>query len=55
MINSILVSPLVFTIAILTLVGWCIFSVFGGVGLASLPYDLLNEYKHRSRPITRQV
>lgn len=54
-INSVLVSPLVFIIAIMTLIGWFIFAVFGGVGLASIPYDLLNDFKHRTRPITRQV
>jgi LMBR1 domain-containing protein 1 len=54
-INSVVVSPGVFIIAVVTLVGWLIFSIFCGVGMAALPYDLLNEFKHRSRPISRQT
>lgn len=51
-VNSVLVSPVVFIVAVLTLIGWVVFSVFCGVGMASLPYDWLNEFKHRPRPIT---
>lgn len=50
--NNVLVSPIVFIVAVLTLLGWAVFSVFCGVGMASLPYDWLNEFKHRPRPIT---
>ena len=39
----------------MTLLGWCLFSVFAGVGMTQLPYDLLNEFKHRPKPITREV
>jgi LMBR1 domain-containing protein 1 len=46
-------SPIVFIVAIVTLVGWLIFSVFAGVGMVSLPYDWLNEFKHRPKPITK--
>jgi hypothetical protein len=51
-INSVVVSPIVFVVAVLTLIGWAIFSVFCGVGMAALPYDWLYEFKHRPRPIT---
>ncbi|KAJ3346543.1 hypothetical protein HDU91_007013 [Kappamyces sp. JEL0680] len=51
-VNSVVVSPLVFIVAVLTLLGWAIFSVFCGVGMAALPYDMLHEFKHRPRPIT---
>jgi LMBR1 domain-containing protein 1 len=51
-VNSVVSSPVVFLIAVTTLVGWAIFSVFAGVGMAALPYDWLNEFKHRPRPIT---
>jgi hypothetical protein len=54
-VNSIVISPFVFIVAVLTLVGWLIFSIFCGVGMAALPYDWLNEFKHRPRPITTQV
>ncbi|KAI8909694.1 hypothetical protein EDD86DRAFT_238344 [Gorgonomyces haynaldii] len=54
-VNSVVVSIGVFVIAVTTLLGWVIFAAFGGVGMASFPYDLLEEFKHRSRPITRQT
>lgn len=53
-INSVVVSPIVFIVATLTLIGWFVFSVFAGVGMSSLPYDWLNEFKHRPKPITAQ-
>ncbi|KAJ1566979.1 hypothetical protein HK405_007670, partial [Cladochytrium tenue] len=46
------VSGLVYTVALVTLAGWLIFSVFGGVGLVCLPYDLFQEFQHRPKPIT---
>jgi LMBR1 domain-containing protein 1 len=51
-VNSVVASPVVFVVAITTLVGWAIFSVFAGVGMAALPYDWLNDFKHRPKPIT---
>ncbi|KAJ3252554.1 hypothetical protein HK103_001406 [Boothiomyces macroporosus] len=51
-VNDVVVSPGVFIVAVMTLVGWAIFSVFCGVGMAALPYDWLNEFKHRPKPIT---
>eukprot|EP00842_Homolaphlyctis_polyrhiza_P000811 jgi/Hompol1/1730/HPOL_005041-RA len=52
--NDIVVSVGVFIVAVVTLIGWVIFAVFGGVGMASLPYDMLNEFQHRPKPITSQ-
>ncbi|KAJ3186814.1 hypothetical protein HK101_009569 [Irineochytrium annulatum] len=46
------VSWLVYTVAIVSFVGWIIFTVFGGVGLVALPYDLILEFQHRPKPIT---
>lgn len=54
-VYSVVVSIGVFIVAVVTLVGWCIFAIFGGVGMVALPYDLLNDFKHRSRPITKVV
>jgi LMBR1 domain-containing protein 1 len=51
-INSVVASPIVFLVGVMTLVGWLIFSVFAGVGLASLPYDWLLDFKYRPKPIT---
>ncbi|KAJ3121152.1 minichromosome maintenance protein 5 [Nowakowskiella sp. JEL0407] len=46
------VSVLVYIVALITLAGWVVFSVFGGVGLVALPFDLINEFIHRPKPIT---
>ncbi|KAI9183691.1 hypothetical protein H9P43_004609 [Blastocladiella emersonii ATCC 22665] len=54
-IDVIQVSPLVSTVAFATLIGWVLFSVFSGVGLVSLPFDLLMEFKHRPKPIKADV
>nr|KAJ3422296.1 hypothetical protein HK105_000333 [Polyrhizophydium stewartii] len=51
-VNEIVVSIGVFIIAVITLLGWVIFAVFGGVGMVSLPYDMLQEFQHRPKPIT---
>lgn len=49
------VSPLVSTIAVATLLGWVLFSVFAGVGLIALPFDLLMDFKYRPKPIKASV
>lgn len=43
-----------YTVAIASLIGWVLFAFFGGVGLPSLPFDLLMEYQYRPRPIKLQ-
>ncbi|KAI8927660.1 hypothetical protein BC831DRAFT_451739 [Entophlyctis helioformis] len=50
--NQVVVSIGVFIVAIVTLLGWVIFAAFGGVGMAAMPYDLLQEFQHRPKPIT---
>ncbi|KAH6572508.1 hypothetical protein BASA62_003335 [Batrachochytrium salamandrivorans] len=50
-VNEVVVSIGVFIIAVITLVGWIIFAVFGGVGMAALPYDMLSEFQNRPKPI----
>jgi LMBR1 domain-containing protein 1 len=54
-VNNVVVSIGVFIVAVITLVGWLIFSIFGGVGMVALPYDMLNDFKHRARPISKQT
>ncbi|KAI9224739.1 LMBR1-like membrane protein [Blastocladiella britannica] len=49
------VSILIATVAFATLIGWLLFSVFAGVGLIVLPFDLLMEFKHRPKPIKADV
>jgi len=39
------------TYVVLAWLGMLIFSIFGGVGLVVMPYDLLNEYIFRPKPI----
>ncbi|KAI9099418.1 LMBR1-like membrane protein-domain-containing protein [Phlyctochytrium arcticum] len=46
------VSPLVYIIAIVSFVGWVLFSIFGGVGLIALPVDWVSQFLHRQKPIT---
>ncbi|KAL0223383.1 hypothetical protein P9112_002773 [Eukaryota sp. TZLM1-RC] len=44
-----------YIIACFTLLGWFLFVLFGSIGIASLPMDLLNAYRTRPRKIlTRQ-
>ncbi|KAJ1561713.1 hypothetical protein HK096_003605 [Nowakowskiella sp. JEL0078] len=49
---SVRVSVLVYVVAIITIAGWLVFSVFGGVGLVVLPFDLINEFINRPKSIT---
>ena len=52
-VNNVVASPIVFIVAIVTLLGWLFFSIFAGVGMVALPFDWLNEFKHRPKPITK--
>jgi len=40
-----------YIIAIVSFVGWFLFSIFGSVGLITLPSDLIASFKNRPRPI----
>eukprot|EP01006_Ploeotia_vitrea_P022926 TRINITY_DN55354_c0_g1_i2.p1 TRINITY_DN55354_c0_g1~~TRINITY_DN55354_c0_g1_i2.p1 ORF type:complete len:395 (-),score=166.08 TRINITY_DN55354_c0_g1_i2:455-1639(-) len=44
----------VYVIAFLSWLGWWFFSTFVGVGLVSLPLDLINEWRTRPEPMTTQ-
>jgi LMBR1 domain-containing protein 1 len=48
------VSFLIFMITTASLIGWVLFSVFGGVGIPALPFDLLMDYKYRPKRIKLQ-
>lgn len=37
--------------AIVSFVGWVLFSIFGGVGLIALPVDWVSQFLHRPKPI----
>lgn len=51
-LNEFTVSAIIFTLAIVLFIGWFIFAIFGGVGLVALPYDMIEEFKNRPKPIT---
>lgn len=46
------VSFLLYFIAILALFGGLLFVVFGGIGLVTNPYDLINNFRLRPKPIS---
>jgi len=49
------ISAVVYIIALMSLIGWFVFSIFGGVGLISLPMDYINDFLHRPRPIKKEL
>eukprot|EP00992_Anisonema_acinus_P015359 TRINITY_DN9723_c0_g1_i3.p1 TRINITY_DN9723_c0_g1~~TRINITY_DN9723_c0_g1_i3.p1 ORF type:complete len:385 (-),score=114.16 TRINITY_DN9723_c0_g1_i3:254-1408(-) len=49
---SIPVSIVVYGVAILNILGWVVFVIFGGVGMGALPIDLMSEWYHRPKPLT---
>jgi LMBR1 domain-containing protein 1 len=51
--NRFTISLIVFILAVILFIGWAIFSIFGGVGLTALPFDMINEFKNRPKPITQ--
>eukprot|EP01012_Entosiphon_sulcatum_P046492 TRINITY_DN6249_c0_g1_i1.p1 TRINITY_DN6249_c0_g1~~TRINITY_DN6249_c0_g1_i1.p1 ORF type:complete len:513 (+),score=151.80 TRINITY_DN6249_c0_g1_i1:117-1655(+) len=46
------VSLAIYAIAVLCLLGWICLVLFGGVGLATLPIDLILDWVHRPVPLT---
>ena len=45
------VLSLRYVVALVSWVGWFLFAIFGGVGLAAVPIDLIVGYKFRPRPL----
>ncbi|EPZ34343.1 hypothetical protein ROZALSC1DRAFT_26474 [Rozella allomycis CSF55] len=52
-VEKVTVSLIIYVIAMTTLMGWILFSVFGGIGLFSLPVDLLLSFKNRPKPLKK--
>jgi len=50
---SIPLSFPLYVIAVLSFLGWFLFSILVGMGLVALPIDLINEYRTRPIPISR--
>jgi LMBR1 domain-containing protein 1 len=48
------VSIVLYIISMLTFVGVFMFILFGGIGLAALPIDMIQGFKHRPQYITRE-
>lgn len=48
------VNYVVYLIAIVSLLGYILFAVFGGVGMFALPLDLIQGFFHRPRPISNE-
>jgi len=44
-------SFVVYCMALMSFIGWWLFALFGGVGLASLPIKLIQEFLHRPKPV----
>ncbi|ORX84225.1 hypothetical protein BCR32DRAFT_326025 [Anaeromyces robustus] len=52
--NDVRVSIFMYIIAVISFVGWFLFSIFGGIGLITLPSDLISSFKNRPRPIGKE-
>lgn len=50
-ILNINVTPPVYCMAMISFVGWFLFVLFGGIGLAALPLDLIADYSNRPQSI----
>ena len=48
---TVAVTPVVYCMAMITFLGWFFFVLFGGIGLAALPLDLLNDFANRPQRI----
>jgi hypothetical protein len=49
------VTPIVYIMALSSFVGWFFLALFGGIGMAALPLDLMLAYKSRPQCISLQV
>ena len=44
----------IYLVSLISWVGWFIFSIFAGAGLAALPFDLIAAYFYRPKPLDHQ-
>eukprot|EP01130_Rhizamoeba_saxonica_P002030 TRINITY_DN11836_c0_g1_i1.p1 TRINITY_DN11836_c0_g1~~TRINITY_DN11836_c0_g1_i1.p1 ORF type:complete len:475 (-),score=43.32 TRINITY_DN11836_c0_g1_i1:53-1477(-) len=52
--REIKISFILFMISMMTFLGWILFFFLGGIGLVTLPADLINGYIYRPRPIKKE-
>ena len=50
-IQSIQTSLVIYILALLSFIGWILLSLFAGIGLITLPADLISAYINRPIPI----
>ena len=44
---------MLFLVTIFSLIGHCLLALFGGIGMAALPWDLITGYKNRPKKIRK--
>jgi len=50
-IQTIQTSWMVYILALLSFLGWCLMTIFAGIGMVSLPMDMIAAWFNRPRPI----
>ncbi|KAJ6231081.1 limr family protein -related [Anaeramoeba flamelloides] len=45
------ISPSIYIIAFISFLGYIAFSIFGGIGLIALPFDLIRAFRSRPKPL----
>ena len=48
--QTIRTSWMVYILALLSFIGWCLMTVFAGIGMVSLPMDMISAWYNRPRP-----
>lgn len=49
--QTIRTSWMVYILALLSFIGWCLMTIFAGIGMVSLPMDMISAWYNRPRPI----
>jgi LMBR1 domain-containing protein 1 len=49
--QTIQTSWMVYVLALLSFLGWCLMTIFAGIGMVSLPMDMIGAWYNRPRPI----
>jgi hypothetical protein len=49
--QTIRTSLVIYVLALLSFIGWCLMTIFAGIGMVALPMDLFIAFRDRPRPI----